>query len=297
MRRSKYLGLYSMMLPGALYFVIFCYLPMVGLLIAFQDYSIVGGIFHSPWVGFKNFQMAFTSSFFFEVLRNTVLISFFKIVFSFPIPIILALLLYEIRSGSFFKRAFQTVSYLPHFISWVVMAMILKDILSLDSGVVNKMISGVGGKPIYFLGSKQWFRTVLVASEIWKEAGWSSILYIAALTSIDPQLYEAAHIDGANRFRQMLHVTLPGLRSTVTLVLILTLGNILNAGFYQIFTLYNQTVYAVADIIDTWVYRNGIQQMQYGLATAVGLFKSLIGFAFVFGANAIVKRAGETGIW
>ncbi|AEE97719.1 ABC transporter permease [Mahella australiensis] len=295
-RLSEFKYLYIMLIPGITYFVVFHYIPMYGVTIAFKDFKIMQGIIDSPWVGLKYFKQAFESPFFAQTLWNTFIISVYKLLWGFPAPIILALLLNEVKN-SIFKRTIQTISYLPHFLSWVVIGGILTDMLSPQTGVVNNIIKMFGGEPIYFMASKEWFRTVLVASDIWKEVGWGSIIYLAALSGIDPQLYEASQIDGANRWQQTWHITLPGIRGTIAILLILRLGNILNAGFEQIFIMYNSAVYEVSDIIDTWVYRIGLQGMQYSLATAVGLFKSLIGLVLVVAANWVTHRMGESGIW
>ncbi|MDK2902966.1 MAG: putative aldouronate transport system permease protein [Clostridiales bacterium] len=295
-RLSEFKYLYIMLIPGIAYFVIFHYIPMYGVTIAFKDFKIMQGIMDSPWAGFKYFEQAFESPYFTQTLWNTFIISVYKLVWGFPAPIILALLLNEVKN-LIFKRGIQTISYLPHFLSWVVIGGILTDMLAPQTGVVNNIIKVFGGEPIYFMASKEWFRTVLVASDIWKEVGWGSIIYLAALSGIDPQLYEASQIDGANRWQQTWHITMPGIRGTIAILLILRLGNILNAGFEQIFIMYNPSVYEVADIIDTWVYRIGLQGMQYSLATAVGLFKSLIGLVLVVSANWATHRMGESGIW
>lgn len=292
----KFRYLYLMLVPGITFFIIFCYIPMYGVTIAFKDFKIMQGILDSPWAGFKYFKQAFGSPYFKQIVWNTLVISVYKLLWGFPAPIILALLLNEVRNMHF-KRSIQTISYLPHFLSWVVIGGILTDMLSPQTGAVNNIIKMFGGQPVYFMASKEWFRTVLVVSDIWKEVGWGSIIYLAALSGIDPQLYEAAQIDGASRWQQTWHITLPGIMSTIAILLILRLGNILNAGFEQVFIMYNPSVYQVADIIDTWVYRTGLQGMQYSLAAAVGLFKSVIGFILVVTANWVTKRMGESGIW
>ncbi|WP_252227383.1 ABC transporter permease [Caldicoprobacter algeriensis] len=293
---SKHKYLYLMLIPGIAFFIIFHYIPMYGAVIAFKEYNIMQGILGSPWIGFKYFKHAFESPFFGEILWNTFIISVYKLIWGFPAPIILALLLNEVKNMKF-RRTIQTVSYLPHFISWVVIGGMFTDLLSPQTGIVNNIIKMFGGQPIYFMASKEWFRTVLVVSSIWKEVGWNSIIYLAALSSIDPQLYEASQIDGANRWQQTWYITLPGIMSTIAILLILRLGNILNAGFEQVFIMYNPSVYEVADIIDTWVYRVGLQGMRYSLATAVGLFKSVVGFILVITSNWLAKRMGESGIW
>lgn len=293
---KKYKYLYIMLIPGIVYFVTFHYIPMFGITIAFKDFNMIKGIGASPWAGLKYFKQAFGSPYFFQTSLNTLIISIYKLLWGFPAPIILALLLNEVGNVRV-KKSIQTVSYLPHFISWVVIGGMMVDLLSPQSGVINSIIEAFGGEPIYFLASKRWFRTVLVISSIWKEIGWGSIIYLAALSGVDPQLYEAAEIDGCGKWKQTWHITLPGIAGTISIMLILRLGSILNAGFEQIFILYNPSVYEVTDIIDTWVYRTGIQGMQYSLATAVGLFKSVIGFILIVLSNWASQKISETGIW
>jgi len=269
---------------------------MYGAQIAFRNFNPFEGIWGSPWVGFKYFKQAFESPYFFQTVLNTLIISLYKLIWGFPAPIILALLLNEVYNRAI-KRSVQTISYLPHFISWVVIGGMMTDLLSPQTGVINTIIKAFGREPIYFLASKEWFRTVLVLSSIWKELGWGSIIYLAALSGIDPQLYDAAKIDGCNRLKQTWYITLPGIMGTISIMLILRLGGILNAGFEQIFVLYNPSVYEVSDIIDTWVYRTGLQGMEYSLATAVGLFKSVIGFILIVVSNWASQKMSETGIW
>lgn len=293
---AMYRYLYIMLIPGLTYFIIFSYIPMFGIRVAFKDFNMIKGISASTWVGFKYFKQAFASPYFSQTFFNTLIISVLKLIWGFPAPIILALLLNEVSNMNI-KRVVQTVSYLPHFISWVIIGGLMVDLLSPQTGVVNNFIKMLGKEPIYFLASKEYFRGVLITSEIWKGIGWGSIIYLAALSGVDPQLYEAAEIDGCGRWKQTLHVTLPGIVGTISIMLILRLGGILSAGFEQIFILYNPSVYEVADIIDTWVYRTGIQGMQYSLATAVGLFKSVIGFTLVVTANWASQKISETGIW
>jgi putative aldouronate transport system permease protein len=293
---NKYKYLYIMLIPGIVFFIIFHYAPMFGITIAFKDFKIMKGIGDSPWVGFKYFKQAFESPYFFQTVLNTLIISLYKLIWGFPGPIILALLLNEVYNRAI-KRSVQTISYLPHFISWVVIGGMMTDLLSPQTGVINTIIKAFGREPIYFLASKEWFRTVLVLSSIWKELGWGSIIYLAALSGIDPQLYDAAKIDGCNRLKQTWYITLPGIMGTISIMLILRLGGILNAGFEQIFVLYNPSVYEVSDIIDTWVYRTGLQGMEYSLATAVGLFKSVIGFILIVVSNWASQKMSETGIW
>lgn len=292
--KSKYLFL--MLAPMFAYYIIFEYGPLYGIQIAFKDYMIRDGIWNSPWAGMKHFDYMFTASpDFYRILRNTVVISFYHIIFGFPAPIILALLFNEIRS-EIFKRVTQSVSYLPHFLSWVVLGGFLMTILSPTTGAVNEMLGWFGIEPIYFLGDPNYFRFTLVASSIWKEVGWGTIIYLAALAGIDPHLYEAAKIDGAGRWKQTLHITLPGIMHVIAILFIFKTGQILSAGFDQIFNLYNPAVYSVADILDTYVYRVGLMQLQYSFTTAVGLFKNVIAFSLVLFTNYIVKKLGQEGI-
>ena len=286
-----------MLLPGIIYYIVYRYLPIYGIVIAFKDYDMLAGIMDSPWAEpwYKHFQQFYESPYFTQLLVNTVLISLYKLVFGMFPPIALAILLNECRI-TWFKRLVQTLSYMPHFLSWVIIYGILIVLLSQDSGIINMIIQEFGGKPIPFLTSTEWFRSVLVGSEIWQNLGWGAIIYLAAMAGIDPTLYEAARVDGASRLRMIWHITLPGIRNVIILLLILRLGHILDAGFDQIYILYNIHVYPVADILDTWVFRTGLEQWNFSLAAAVGLFKSVIGLILVLGSNALAKRWGE-GIW
>jgi len=292
--RSKYLLM--LLLPALVWYSVFSYGPLYGVQLAFKDFRILEGISGSPWVGFKYFEMMLNGSQdFFLIIRNTLVLSSYHIIFGFPAPIILALLFNELRL-QWFKKLAQSISYLPHFFSWVILSGFLITILSPSSGVVNHIISFIGLKPIYFLGDPDYFRFTLVISSIWKEIGWSSIIYLAALASTDPQLYEAAVIDGAGRWKQMLHITLPSLLPVIAIMFIFRIGGILDAGFDQVLNLYTPATYRVADILDTYVYRLGLEQMQYGFATAVGLFKNVIAFTLVLIANYLVKKSGEEGL-
>lgn len=288
--------LYLMVIPGILYFLIFRYIPMYGAIIAFKNYRILQGFTGSPWVGLKNFQTIFSSTYFTAILVNTILISFYKLIVGTPLAVIMALLLNEVRAR-WFKRTVQTVTYLPHFLSWVVVFGVALQVLSPANGLANKVIVGGGGQPINFLADPQWFRSVLVASEVWKNIGWNTIIYLAALAGISLSLYEAAAVDGASRFRRIWHITLPGIRPVIVLVTMLNIGNLLSAGFDQVFVFYNPAVYGVGDIIDTWVYRQGIQGFQYSVAAAVGLFKGVVGCILLVTANWAAKRWGDSGIW
>lgn len=296
-RVVKYRALIVMILPALLFFAVFCYGPMYGIVLAFKDYSISKGIMGSEWVGLYYFNRLFSSERFWEVLGNTLVISLLKLVIGFFPPIIFALLLNEV-SVKWFKKLTQTASYLPYFISWIVMAGIIREMFSAN-GVVNQIVTALGGEAQIWLSKKEYFRAILVGTDIWKGFGWGSIIYISALTSIDPQLYEAASLDGAGRFRKMIYITLPCLVPVITINLILSMGGVLNAGFDQIFNLVNPSVKSVADIIDTYVYELGIQKRDYSLSTAVGLFKSVIALIMVVGTNFAAKKINgeEFTLW
>jgi len=280
--------LYVMLLPALTALAIFHYYPMYGVVIAFQDFNPGLGFARSPWVGLYNFEYLLTGPDFKIILRNSFVIAVSKLLSLQLCAVILALMLGEIR-GLLFKRTLQTVVYLPHFLSWVVLSGIVLDLLS-SLGVVNKALGLLGIGPIQFLGSNKWFVPTLILTNVWKSAGWATIIYLAALTGLDPMLYEAAAIDGAGRWKRMLHVTLPGIRPTVVLVACLNLGSVLEAGFGQILNLYNPTVYRTGDILDTYVYRVGLISAQYGLGGAIGLFKSLMGFLLIVIAYWLADR-------
>lgn len=288
--------LYVMLLFPAIMLFIFNYLPMYGVIIAFKNFSPGLGIWDSPWNDFEHFKRLFTDFMFLRALKNTLFISILKIVIAFPAPIIFAILLNEIRNQKFLKVT-QSISYLPHFMSWVILSAMIIEVFSPQRGIVNFIITAFGGDPVNFLASKVFFIPVLLLTDIWKEIGYGAIIYLATIASIDPALYEAAEMDGAGRFKKMIHITLPSIMPMVIILFILRLGGILNAGFDQILNLYNPLVYEVADIIDTYVYRSGLEQFQFDYATAVGLFKNVIGIIFILGANAIIRRKSEHGIW
>lgn len=294
---KKHKLLFLMLLPAVVFVIIFNYIPMYGVIIAFKEYKLSKGILGSPWVGIFQFQKLFYGYSFYEVLQNTVLISVYRLLFGFPAPILLALLLNELRDN-LFKRSVQTISYFPYFLSWVVLAGIFSTVLALDYGFVNVFLAKIGLAQIDFLTSASWFRSVLVSTGIWQSIGWSSIIYLAVIVGINPELYEAAEIDGANRFRKIASIIIPALYPVITILLILNMGNLFSAGFDQVFNLYSPSVYKVADIIDTYVYRNGLIQSDYSFATAAGLFQNVVGFILIFGANLVVKRINkENGIW
>lgn len=293
---SRWGALYLMMLPGIVYYLVFRYGPIYGIVIAFKDFQVFEGILGSPWVGFEHFRTLFSSPFFARVLRNTLTISFLKVLIGFPPPIILALMLNELRRPGL-RRTIQTVTYLPHFLSWVIISGILFAFLSPGSGLINNWIKAAGGQPIHFMTEDFWFVVIIVVSQIWKEVGWGAIIYLAALSGIDPNLYEAATIDGANRWQQIGHISIPGIASVIVLLFILRLGHMMDAGFEQIYILYNPQVYEVADIIDTWVFRNGIEQFRFSLATATGFFKSIVGLVLILVSNKLATKWVGHGIW
>ncbi len=292
---KKYAALSLLLLPVIIYYIIFHYVPMYGVIIAFKRYSFSKGIFGSPWAGIENFQRMFQSYSFFEVFRNTIVISLYKLITGFPAPIIFAILLNELKNAKF-KKVVQTVSYLPHFLSWVVLGGMFMQLLSLG-GPINLMLSKLGIEPIYFLGDTDYFRGVLVVTSLWKGVGWGSIIYLAALTGIDPQLYEAAKIDGAGKLKQILHVTLPALVPVITIMFIFNIGSIINDDFDQIFNLYNEAVYSVGDVISTYNYRVGLLNSEYSYSTAVGLFKNVISITLILLTNFLSKKYNEYGIW
>ncbi|MFD2114201.1 ABC transporter permease [Paenibacillus yanchengensis] len=288
--------LYVALIPGIAFLLLFKYTPMYGVIIAFKDFNIFQGMAASKWVYFEHFEKLFTSPGFLQVFRNTLIISLYKIVILFPLPIIVAIMMNELQKA-LFKRTVQTIIYLPHFLSWVIVSGLFIDLLSVNGGVVNKLIVSLGGQPIRFFLDVDVFRSVIVTSAGWKEIGWSSIIYLAALSGIDPQLYEAAKIDGANKWKQTLHVTLPGLVPIITLMFILRLGGILEAGTEQILVMYNPSVYKVADVIGTYVYRVGLGEQNYSFSTAVGLFESVIAFFLIVSGNYLSKKYLQRSIW
>lgn len=294
MWRDRYLLL--LLLPGALYFLIYRYIPMIGLLLAFKDYSPFQGFLKSPWVGLKHFQLIFEDSEVIQVIWNTLQISMLQIVFAFPISIILALMLNELRN-QMYKRFLQSVVYMPHFLSWVVVVGITVIFLRSEGLVNNFLGSFLDMNPIPFLTDPALFKPIVVLQVIWKESGWGTILFLAALSGISPHLYEAAVMDGASRMRQIWHITLPALKSTIVILLILRLGNVMDSGFEQIFLMLNPFNMESGNVLDTYVYFKGIQQANFSFATAVGLFKGIIGLILVVLANRLAKRFGEEGLY
>ncbi|WNQ11285.1 ABC transporter permease subunit [Paenibacillus aurantius] len=282
------LPLHLMLLPALVILIVFSYWPMIGIVIAFQKFIPAKGFFGSNWVGFQNFLYVYNLPDTFQIVYNTIFIAVMKIAAGLLVPITIALLLNEMMKERI-KRTVQTLIYLPHFLSWVILGGILIDVLSLK-GIINQFVSLLGIEPIYFLGSNHWFPYVLVATDTWKDFGFGTIVYLAALTGINQSLYEAAVIDGANRWKQTLHITLPGIMPVVILMTTLSLGNVLNAGFDQVFNLYSPQVYESGDIIDTFVYRIGLIDAQYSVATAVGLFKSVVSLLLISGSYLLAYR-------
>ncbi|MBE1445884.1 ABC transporter permease [Paenibacillus sp. OAS669] len=288
--------LYLILFPGVVYFIIFKYVPMWGLVMAFQDYKPHLGFSGSPWVGLKHFERFFTEPQFWMLFRNTIVLAVYNLLFFFPLPIVLALMLNEVRKEAF-KRLTQTLLYLPHFVSWVVAVGIFYILFTTEGGVVNEMIARLGMEKIPFLLSEDWFRPMIISQSIWKEAGWGTIIFLAALSGVDLQLYEASRMDGAGRWRQLWHITLPAIRSTIVILFILRLGSFLDTGFEHIFLMLNSMNREVGEVFDTYVYLKGLTQAQYSYSAAVGMFKSLVGLVLVLGANWLAKRFGEEGVY
>lgn len=294
MRRA--LPIYCMLAPGIIAHLAFHYFPIYGIIIAFKDFSPYKGIWGSPWVGLLHFRYFLSDNNFWRVMSNTLIINLYKLIFEFPFPIFFALLLNELRSKHL-KKLIQTVSYLPHFISWVIVASIVTAVLSPSGGLFNAMLRAFGIEPIYFLAKAQYFRTILVVTDIWKGFGMGAVYYIAALSGIDQELYEAAAIDGAGRLRQTWHITLPGLRNIIVVLLVLRVGSMITIGFEQVFLLYNPMVYAVGDVISTYTYRLGIENTKYSLTTAIGLSQSVVNFMLVYTANRLARKVAGWSLW
>ncbi|MDR1539834.1 MAG: ABC transporter permease subunit [Clostridiales bacterium] len=288
--------IYLMMLPGMAYFIVFKYAPMWMLGIAFQDYNPFVGMAGSSWVGLKHFISLFQDSYFFIMLRNTLMINILNLIFYFPVPIVLALLLNEVRHEKF-KKINQTIFYFPHFLSWVIVASLTYFLLSVDVGAINKALSTMGMPTVSFLSNPKYFWIILTIQSIWKESGWGTIVFLAAIASVDMEQYEAAVIDGAGRFKRILCITLPAIMPTVITLLLLQLGNIASVGFEQVLLMSNPLVNSVAEVFDTYSYRIGIQQSNISFGTAVNIFKGLVGFAFVWTSNRAVKKLGFEGIY
>ncbi|WP_370875953.1 ABC transporter permease [Evansella vedderi] len=287
---------YLLMLPGILYFLVFRYAPMWGLLIAFQDYNPFQGIWGSPWVGFKHFIDLFTFDYFYTLLRNTLVINFLSLILYFPVPIILAIMLNEIRH-EVFKRVNQSIVYLPHFLSWVVVVGLTFFMLSTDIGAINKILGSMFDFRISFLTSDKWFWVIITFQSIWKDAGWGTIIFLAAIASVNPSLYEAAVVDGASRMRQIWHITLPAIRHVIIILLILRLGSMMDVGFEQILLMLNPLVMNVGDVFDTYAFTQGILRGDTSIGVAVGMFKGIVGLILVLGANWLSKKFGNEGIF
>ncbi|MEK8130421.1 ABC transporter permease subunit [Paenibacillus filicis] len=288
--------LYLLLVPGLIFLLLFKYAPMYGIIIAFQDFNIFDGFAGSQWVGLDQFRKLMNSEEFYQVFINTLLISVYKIVLLFPVPILIALFLNEVRKV-LFKKTIQTIIFLPHFLSWVIISGLFINILSPAGGMVNNVIQWFGGEPISFFLDNQFFRSVVVFTAGWKESGWNAIIFIAAIAGIEQEQYEAASIDGAGRIRQMLYITLPGILPTIILIFILRLGYLLEAGTEQILTMYNSIVYQSGDVIGTFVYRQGLGQQDYSFSTAVGLFNSVVGFILIVAGNELSKKLIKRSIW
>ena len=287
--------LYLMLLPGILFFIIYRYGPMWGLVIAFQNYTPVRGIMGSQWVGFRHFERFFTSIFFWQLLRNTLILSLLGTLINFPLPIIMALMLNELRSGGF-KKVVQQLTYIPHFISWVVIYSITFNLFTFD-GVINQFIYRLTGNTVPFMMSEFWFRPMIIMQSVWRSTGWGTIIFLAALAGIDQELYEAAKIDGAKRMQMIWYITLPSLKFIVTILLILNLGSMLHTGFEQVFLMLNAMNRYVGEVFDTYVFRIGIQQGQFSYSATIGMFRSVVSFVLVLGANRIAKSLGEEGLF
>lgn len=291
--RCKYL--YLIFLIPFIYYILFQYWPMYGILISFQDYNVVKGVLGSPWVGFKHFEKFLFDPYFWKLVRNTLLINVYSLLWGFPAPIILAILLNELKSERF-KKIIQNISYLPHFISTVVICGMLVNFLSSD-GMINQLVRAITGSSIQFLMDPKYFRTIYVSSGIWQSIGWNSIIYLAALTGVDAEMYEAALIDGANRWHRIRYITLPSIAPTISIMLIMNLGRLMNLGHEKILLLYTGSTYEVADVISTYVYRRGLLGNDFSYATAVGLFQAIVGVILVTTSNQISKKLGETSLW
>lgn len=296
---KPYLPIYLLMLPALIMLLIFNYIPMGGIIIAFKNvtpYGGLAGMLEAPWAGLDNFKRFFQSYYFSNLMGNTLSISIKRLLVTFPAPIIFALLLNELRSERY-KKVVQTVSYMPHFISTVILSGLVVTLLTTNGGIINRIIVAMGGESKFFIGDPKYFQGVIVGSNLWKELGWNTIIYLAAITGVDVAEHEAAVIDGANRFQRAIYITLPAISNIVVIMLILAVGKLLDAGFEQILLLYSPSVYSVGDIIDTYVYREGIQNLQYSYTTAVGLFKSVLSLVLVGGTNWFSKKMGQDGLW
>ncbi len=283
---------FIMFFPVILYYLVFHYGPMYGVIIAFQDYQFLKGIFGSPWVGLDNFRDLFNNDYFWVVLRNTLLINGYKLLFGFPAPIVIALMINEV-ARPLLKRAIQTVSYIPHFLSWVVLSGLVIEFLSPSRGPINDVLMQLGIEPVYFITEESWFRSILVASDIWKHVGFNTIIYLAAIAGINPEMYEAAEVDGISRIQKALYITLPSIAPVIIIMLILSTGSIINDDFEQVFNLLNVKVMNVGDVLSTYTYSEGLVRMNYSYAAAVGLFKNIVALILVLSANALARRVNR----
>lgn len=288
--------LYLLLIVPVLLIFVFKYVPMYGVIIAFKDFRMADGITGSEWNQFRHFRILFDSPGFYRVLKNTLVISSLKLLFGIPAPIIFALLLNELKA-MMFKKVVQTVSYLPYFMSWVILGGIVTEILSPQRGIVNKLLMLVGLDPVHFLASPFYFVPILIITAVWQSVGWGAIIYLAGLSSVDPGLYESADMDGANRWQKAVYISIPSLIPIIVILSILSLGNILEAGFDQIFNLYNPLVYSVADILDTYIYRTGLLEAKYDYGAAIGLFQTVVGVILIVITNVIVRKYSEYGLW
>jgi putative aldouronate transport system permease protein len=288
--------IYAMLLPTIIWFLVFLYKPMYGLQIAFKDYSIFRGVAGSPWIGWEHFETLFSNDQFIRAVRNTITISFYNLLFGFPAPIILALMFNEVMHATY-KRTAQTIVYLPHFISSVIIAGIVITAFSPTAGIINTFVSWLGFDPIYFLTQPQWFRPIFVGTGIWQEAGFGSIVFLAAIAGVNPSLYESAVVDGANRWQMMWKITIPSILPTILIMLIIRIGNVMEVSFELVILLYQPSTYETADVVNTWVYRQGLQSGQYDLAAAAGLFNAVVAFVLVMAANTLSRRYSRTSLW
>lgn len=288
--------IYAMLLPTIIWFLVFLYKPMYGLQIAFKDYSIFRGVAGSPWIGWEHFETLFSNDQFIRAVRNTITISFYNLLFGFPAPIILALMFNEVMHATY-KRTAQTIVYLPHFISSVIIAGIVITAFSPTAGIINTFVSWLGFDPIYFLTQPQWFRPIFVVTGIWQEAGFGSIVFLAAIAGVNPSLYESAVVDGANRWQMMWKITIPSILPTILIMLIIRIGNVMEVSFELVILLYQPSTYETADVVNTWVYRQGLQSGQYDLAAAAGLFNAVVAFVLVMAANTLSRRYSRTSLW
>lgn len=293
---SKHYLLYIMIIPLIVYLVLFCYCPMGGVIVAFKNFNITRGILRSEWAGMFYFKQLFNDSYFWSVFKNSIIISTMKLIFTFPLPVIIAIALNEFRSSTL-KKTVQTIIYLPRFLSWMIVAGLMFNLFALDGGALNKWLTDNGKETINILANPSNFRWMLVVTEALKGAGWGSIIYMAAISGIDVEMFDAAIVDGAGRFRQIYHIIIPSILPVISILLILSIGGIMNAGFDQIFVLYNPAVYSVGDIIDTYVYRKGLLDSKYSYSTAAGLFKSIIGLVLIVVSNFACKKIGQEGLF